>query len=147
MKPNPIKVDWIKGNQCLVWICCLQSSQRMDWIFAMDDLTQRRKLLSALSHAAIFFSSLVISIGIPIAILFTSDDPVIKDNAKESINFHFNIFIYAAVFFLLIFVFIGYPLLILLGIATFVLPIMAIVHCVSVPNKPYRYPLIYRLLK
>jgi uncharacterized Tic20 family protein len=119
----------------------------MDWILDMDDLTQRRKLLSALSHGAIFFSSTVISIGIPIAVLFVSDDPVIKENAKESINFHFNLYIYAAIFFLLIFVAIGFPLLILLGIASFVLPIIAIVHSVSDPNQAYRYPFIYRLLK
>jgi uncharacterized Tic20 family protein len=118
----------------------------MDWMFAMDDLTQRRKLLSALCHGSIFFSSLIISIGIPIAILVISDDPVIKDNAKESINFHFNLFIYAAIFALLIFVVIGIPLLMLLGIASFVLPIIAIVHAVSNPDKPYRYPFIFRLV-
>jgi hypothetical protein len=27
------------------------------------------------------------------------------------------------------------------------MPIIAIVHSVSNPNKPYRYPFIYRLLK
>jgi len=115
--------------------------------FAMDDLTQRRKLLSALAHGAIFFSYTFIAIGIPIAILVISDDQVVKDNAKESINFHFNLYIYAAIFFLLIFVAIGIPLLMLLGVASFVLPIIAIVHSVSDPNKPYRYPFIYRLLK
>ncbi len=113
----------------------------------MDDLTQRRKLLSALAHGAIFFSYTFIAIGIPIAILVISDDQVVKDNAKESINFHFNLYIYAAIFFLLIFVAIGIPLLMLLGVASFVLPIIAIVHSVSDPNKPYRYPFIYRLLK
>ena len=104
----------------------------------MDDLTQRRKLLSALAHGAIFFSYTFIAIGIPIAILVISDDQVVKDNAKESLNFHFNIYIYAAIFFLLTFV---------LGVAIFVMPIIAIVHSVSNPNKPYRYPFIYRLLK
>jgi hypothetical protein len=38
-----------------------------------EDLT-KRKLLSALCHGSIFFSALVISVGIPVAILFVSDD-------------------------------------------------------------------------
>jgi uncharacterized Tic20 family protein len=111
----------------------------------MDDLT-KRKLLSVICHAAIFFSSLLVSIGIPIAVLLISDDPVVKENARESINFHINLFLYAIIFILLIFVAIGIPLLILLGIASFLLPIVAIVHCASNTDKPYRYPLIFRLV-
>lgn len=111
----------------------------------MDDFSQR-KLLSAACHGAIFFSSTVISIGIPIAILLVSDDPVVKENAKESINFHINLFLYAIVFIILIFVAIGIPLLILLGIASILLPIIAIVRVATEPQTPYRYPFILRLL-
>ena len=111
----------------------------------MDDLGTR-KALSAACHAAIFLSSLLFSIGIPIAILLISNDPVVKENAQESINFHINLYIYAILFGLLVFVGIGIPLLILLGIASFVLPIMAIVHCATNTDKPYRYPLIIRLV-
>jgi len=59
--------------------------------------SDKRKLLSALCHGAIFFSTTIVSIGLPIAILFVSDDPVVKDNAKESINFHFNVWLYGAI--------------------------------------------------
>jgi uncharacterized Tic20 family protein len=111
----------------------------------MDDFSQR-KLLSAASHGAIFFSSTIVSIGIPIAILLVSDDAVVKENAKESINFHINLYIYAIIFVLLVFVAIGIPLLILLAIASFLLPIMAIVRVATNPQKPYRYPFILRLL-
>lgn len=111
----------------------------------MNDL-DKRKLFSALCHGAIFFSAALVSIGLPIALLFISDDPVVKDNARESLNFHINLYIYAAIFFLLSFVVIGIPLLILLGIASFVLPIMAIVQVMSDPNRPYRYPFILRLI-
>lgn len=110
------------------------------------DNQDRRKLLSALCHGAIFFSSTVISIGIPIAILLVSDDAVVKENAKESINFHINLYIYAIIFALLIFVAIGIPLLILLGIASLLLPIVAIVRVATEPQTPYRYPFIWRLL-
>lgn len=110
------------------------------------DNQDRRKLLSALCHGAIFFSSTVISIGIPIAVLLITDDPVVKENAKESINFHINLFLYAIVFGLLVLVAIGVPLLILLGIASILLPIVAIVRVATEPQLPYRYPFIWRLL-
>ncbi|MBW4474658.1 MAG: DUF4870 domain-containing protein [Stenomitos rutilans HA7619-LM2] len=110
------------------------------------DNQDRRKLLSALCHGAIFLSSTVISIGIPIAILLITDDSVVKENAKESINFHINLFLYAIVFGLLVLVAIGIPLLILLGIASILLPIVAIVRVATEPQTPYRYPFIWRLL-
>ena len=59
--------------------------------------SDKRKLLSALCHGAIFFSTTIVSVGLPIAILFVSDDPVVKENAKESINFHFNVWFYGAI--------------------------------------------------
>jgi uncharacterized Tic20 family protein len=58
----------------------------------------KRKLLSALSHGSIFFNALVLAVGIPIAILFISDDPVVKDSAKEAINFHINMWFWWTVF-------------------------------------------------
>ncbi|BAZ12269.1 hypothetical protein NIES4071_40990 [Calothrix sp. NIES-4071] len=108
----------------------------------METLPQR-KLLSALCHGAIFFSSTIISIGIPIAIFSISDDPVVKDNAKESLNFHINLYIAAFVFGLLSFVLIGIPLLILLGIVSLIVPIIAIIKVIDNENIPYRYPFIF----
>lgn len=111
----------------------------------MSDLNQG-KLLSALCHGAIFFSSMIFSVGIPLVILFTTDDAFVKANARESINFHINLYIYALVFVLLIVVFIGFPLLIGLGIASFVMPIIALIKVLENPSQPYRYPFIFRLL-
>ncbi|RAM50685.1 MAG: DUF4870 domain-containing protein [Hapalosiphonaceae cyanobacterium JJU2] len=111
----------------------------------MEDLDQR-KLLSALSHGAIFFSSLIVSIGIPIAILYISNDPIVKENAKESLNFHINLYIYAVIFGLLSIILIGIPFLIGLLIISFIMPIIAIVRVLSEPNIPYRYPFIFRLI-
>jgi uncharacterized Tic20 family protein len=111
----------------------------------MNDLDQR-KLLSALCHGAIFFSSTIVSVGIPIAILFLNEDPIVKQNARESLNFHINLYIYAFVSVLLIVVVIGIPLLIVLGIISFIMPIIAIIQVLSYPNQPYRYPFIFRLV-
>ncbi len=111
----------------------------------MDDLAQR-KLLSALCHGAIFFSSLIVSIGIPIVILLLTNDPIVRENAKESINFHINLYLYAIIFGILTLVVIGIPLLIILAIVSVLMPIVAIVHCATVTDKPYRYPFIFRIV-
>ncbi|MEM1172677.1 MAG: DUF4870 domain-containing protein [Cyanobacteria bacterium P01_H01_bin.35] len=108
--------------------------------------TDKRKILSALCHGAIFFSVTILSVGIPIATLFLTDDSVVKDNAKESLNFHINIYIYGIIFGLLTWLLIGFPLLVLLGIINFVMPIIAILNVMNNPNQPYSYPFIFRLL-
>lgn len=106
----------------------------------------KRKLLSAVCHGAIFLSATVISVGIPIAILFVSDDPVVKDNAKESLNFHFNVWAYGIVFGILTFILIGWPLLLLLGIVSLVAPIVAILRVLGSPDRPFRYPFVWHVL-
>lgn len=108
--------------------------------------TDKRKILSALAHGSIFFGLLGVGIAIPIAILFVSDDPVVKDNAKEAINFHFNVWLYGIIFGVLTIVLIGFALLGILQIINFVLPILAIVQSLGNPDQPYRYPFIFRLL-
>lgn len=106
----------------------------------------KRKLLSALSHGSIFFSLLGVSIGIPIAILFVSEDPVVKENAKEALNFHFNVWLYGIIFGVLTIVLIGFALLGILQLVNVVLPVLAILQCLSNPDQSFRYPFIFRLL-
>lgn len=108
--------------------------------------SDKRKLLSALCHGAIFFSASLVSIGIPIAILFVSDDPVVKENAKEAINFHINLYVYGFIFGILTIVLIGLLFLPLLGLANFILPIIAIIQVLGSPDKSYRYPFLFRLI-
>jgi uncharacterized Tic20 family protein len=107
----------------------------------------KRLILSVLSHAAIFFSATVVAIGIPIAILFLSEDTVVKANARESLNFHINLYIYGFVFSILTFLLIGFPLLFILGLVSVIMPILAIISVVSNPDKPYSYPFIFRLIQ
>ncbi|MUG93849.1 DUF4870 domain-containing protein [Scytonema sp. UIC 10036] len=111
----------------------------------MDRLTQR-KLFSALCHGAIFFSSTIVSVGVPIGILLTTEDSVVKDNAKESLNFHINLYIYGFIFALLTLFIIGFPLLVILIIVSIFMPIIAIVRVLDTPDVSYRYPFIFRLL-
>jgi uncharacterized Tic20 family protein len=105
----------------------------------------KRKLLSALSHGSIFLSTLVVSVGLPIAILLVSEDPIVKENAREAINFHFNVWLYEIIFGLLVFLLIGIPLLAVLFFVHWVMPILAILKCLGNPDQPFRYPFIFRL--
>ncbi|MBF2013812.1 MAG: DUF4870 domain-containing protein [Rivularia sp. T60_A2020_040] len=111
----------------------------------MENVDQR-KLLSALCHGAIFFSSTIVTIAIPIVILFTTEDSVVKANARESLNFHINLYIYGLVAGMLTIVLIGIPLLMVLGLISIVMPIIALVQVLNSPEQPYRYPYIFRLV-
>ena len=111
--------------------------------------TDKRKLLSALCHGSIFFSTLLLAVGIPISILVVSDDPVVKANAKEAINFHFNVWFWSIVIIILTIVTLGLMGFILGPIGYAIhwgLSIWAIVHSFSKPDEPFRYPFIVRLL-
>jgi hypothetical protein len=108
--------------------------------------TDKRKILSSLCHASIFFSSLVVAAGVPVAIWFVSEDPVVKANAQEAINFHFNVWLYGIIFGVLAWVLIGLPLLAILFVVHWTLPVLAILQCLNNPEQPYRYPFIFRLL-
>ncbi|MGD1703971.1 DUF4870 domain-containing protein [Dapis sp. BLCC M229] len=106
-----------------------------------------------MSRSDFFCTTNIVSIIIPIVIILLTDDSIVKDNAKEYINFHINIYIYAFIFCILIwlgwrFPFsdiplfalfpLGIPLLVWLLIPTVVMAIIAILNVKSNPNKPYR---------
>ena len=112
----------------------------------MTEDLNKRKLLSALCHGSIFFSALVISVGIPIAIFFVSDDSVVKANAKEALNFHFSIWIYGIISGLLTLILIGYLFLGILALATVIMPIIAMIQVLNQPSSAYRYPFIFHWL-
>lgn len=106
----------------------------------------KRKLLSGLCHGATFINYTGVSIGIPIAILLVSEDPVVKANARESLNFHFNMWAYLVIGGVLTFILIGFVILGLVAIASFIMPIIAILKVLNNPDEPYRYPFIFHLL-
>lgn len=106
----------------------------------------QRKVLSALCHGACFFSAAVISVGIPIAILFLSNDSVVKANAREALNFQISVYIAGLISAALLFILIGIPMLIAVLLFSFIAPIIAIIKVLDEPDKPYRYALILHLL-
>lgn len=116
----------------------------------MDQL-KTRKILRAACHAGALTSWSIVTIGVPIAILLINDDPLVQDSAREAINFSITLFLWAAFAGVLTFTVIGIPLAWLIGgicgLATLILPIIAIVSVLSDPDGPYRYPMTVRLLK
>jgi uncharacterized Tic20 family protein len=117
---------------------------------SMEYDPDKRKLLSALCHGSIFFSTLIFTGGIPLALWLVSDDPVVKENAKEALNFHINVWVYGGIIAFLCAILIGYlllPILLpLLFLFHWVLPILAILQSLGNPNQSYRYPFIFRLV-
>lgn len=114
--------------------------------FSTGEDLSKRKLLSALCHGSIFFNVAVISVGVPIAILLISEDPVVKENAKESLNFHFNMWAYWLVVGVLVWLLIGWLLVPILSLVNFIFPIIALIKVFGEPSNPYRYPFLLRIL-
>ena len=109
----------------------------------------RQKLISALAHGSIFISGLVLSIGIPVAILYVSEDTIVKENAKEAINFHLNIWLVGGIIAILSFFTLGLAGFVLGPIwlvAHWGLSIWAIIQCLQTPDVAVRYPFIFRLV-
>jgi uncharacterized protein len=114
----------------------------------------KRKLFSLLCHGSIFFGPLLFTSAIPLVVLLLFDDPVIKETAKETLNYHFNIWLYGAIgagltaFFTVLFFTIPLNFFIWAALALFTLvpPIFGIFATLNNPNEPYRYPFIWRLL-
>jgi len=112
----------------------------------MAEDIDKRKLLSALAHSSIFFSALVVSIGIPIVIILITEDEIAKENAKEALNFQLNLLIYGIIFSILTLVLIGWVLLGILGLVNLIMPIIGILQVLTNPYKTYKYPFIFRII-
>jgi uncharacterized protein len=122
----------------------------------MSSITSSKsRLLSVVCHGCTLAGFSVITIAIPIVALFVADDDLVKKNAKESINFHLNIWFWAGLIGgiggVLGFLTLGVAWLVfapLLGIGFLwhaFWSVMAIIHSLS-SDEPYRYPFILRLL-
>ncbi|MGB5635202.1 MAG: DUF4870 domain-containing protein [Waterburya sp.] len=114
-----------------------------------ESSSDKKQLLSALAHGSVFISALVLSIGIPIAILSVSEDSIIKDNAKEAINFHLNVWLIGGIITVLSFLSFGLAGFILGPIWLLIhwgLSIWAVIQCLQTPDQVFRYPFIFRVV-
>ncbi|MEM1393406.1 MAG: DUF4870 domain-containing protein [Cyanobacteria bacterium P01_D01_bin.116] len=109
--------------------------------------TDSRKFLSALSHGAIFFNFIVLPIAIPIVLFFFTQDPVVKDNAKEAVNFYLNVWVCGAAIGVLVTATFGFlaPLFGVWFMVHWGLTIWALFNVLGESEKPFRYPFILRI--
>jgi uncharacterized Tic20 family protein len=102
------------------------------------------KIWSMFSHL-----SALIGIGIilPLVVYLAmrKESEYVAQNAKEALNFHISIYIYALCCIPLAFIVIGIPLLIILGLASIILAIVATVKASD--GGCYHYPLSLRLVR
>ncbi|MEB3272561.1 MAG: DUF4870 domain-containing protein [Prochlorothrix sp.] len=110
----------------------------------------QRKLLSVVSHGSVIFTTtLIFGLGIPLAILLISDDPVVKSNAKEAMNFQLNVWAWSIVIGILTFLTLGLLGFILIPLGFLIhwgMSIWAILFVLGNVNQPVRYPFILRPL-
>jgi uncharacterized Tic20 family protein len=99
--------------------------------------------LSALVGFVIPFGNII---G-PLVIWMVKKDefPHVNDQGKEAINFQISITVYILISVLLVFVAIGIPLLIIVGIFSLVMTVIAAINA-NDGNK-YRYPFSIRFIK
>lgn len=111
-----------------------------------DILTDKRKILSILSHASILLGVTGIPIIIPLTIVIFSEDAIVIKNAKEVLNFCITYYILGIIAWLLVFFIIGIPLLIWIIISSWIKPIIAIYRISQNSNYIHYYSSIFRLI-
>lgn len=102
------------------------------------------KIWSILSHLSILFG-LGILLPLVVYLAMKNESEYVASNAREALNFHISIYIYAFCCIPLAILLIGFPFLVVIGIGSIVLAIVAAVK--SADGATYRYPLTVRLVK
>jgi uncharacterized Tic20 family protein len=106
--------------------------------------TGNEKIWSMLSHlSALIGVGIILPLVVYLAMRHESE--YLAQNAKEALNFHISIYIYALCCIPLVFIMIGVPMLILLGLGSLILAIVAMVKASD--GGCYHYPLNLRLVR
>jgi uncharacterized Tic20 family protein len=101
------------------------------------------KIWSMLSHlSALLGVGFVLPLVVYLAMRKESE--YVGANAREVLNFHISVLIYSLCCIPLVFILIGIPLLIVLGLGSLVLAIIATIKASD--GLSYRYPLTLRLV-
>lgn len=101
------------------------------------------KVLSVLCHLSSLFGFPIL-FPLVVYLVLRNESEYGKENAKEALNFHISLLIYSLVCIPLVFILIGIPLLMIMGIASFILSIIAAIKASD--GGCYRYPLTIRLV-
>jgi len=106
--------------------------------------TGNDKIWSMLCHLSMLFG-LGIILPLVVYLAMRRESEYAASNAREALNFHISVYLYALCCVPLVFIIIGVPLMILIGLASLVLAIIATVKASD--GTCYRYPLTLRLVR
>src|SRR5436190_6240568 len=101
------------------------------------------KIWSIFSHLSFFLGAGII-LPLVVYLAMRKESAYAAENAREALNFHISVILYALCCIPLTFILIGVPMLIAIGVATIVLGIIAAVKASN--GECYRYPLTLRLV-
>jgi uncharacterized Tic20 family protein len=102
------------------------------------------KIWSILSHLS-WFLGVPFLLPLVVYLAMRGDSEYVARNAREALNFHISIVIYCLCCIPLAFVIVGIPLLIVIGLGSLVLAIVAAVKASD--GECYHYPLTLRLVR
>ncbi|HEY5228303.1 MAG TPA: DUF4870 domain-containing protein [Opitutaceae bacterium] len=105
------------------------------------------RLWSVLCHLSYFFGFALISFLFPLTVylVMRSDSPFVTHHAKEALNFHLSLLLYAICCIPLCFIVVGIPLLIVIGLVGIVCSIVASVKASE--GICYQYPFAIRFVR
>ena len=114
----------------------------------LTDMTAARsgndKIWSMLSHLSALFG-LGILLPLVVYLAMRNESEFVASNAKEALNFHISVYFYILCSIPLAFVLIGIPLMVIIGLSSLILAIIAAVNASK--GGCYHYPLTLRLVK
>jgi uncharacterized protein len=105
------------------------------------------RLWSVLCHLSYFFGLALLAFLFPMVVylVMRTDSPFVTHHAREALNFHLSLLVYAVLCIPLCFVIVGIPLLIAIGIGGIVCSIVAAVKASE--GVYYQYPLAIRFFR
>lgn len=106
--------------------------------------TGNEKIWSMLSHLSALFG-LGILLPLVVYLAMRQESGYAACNAKEALNFHISVYLYILCCLPLAFILIGIPLMIIVGLGSLVLAIIAAVKASK--GDCYHYPLTLRLVR
>ena len=105
--------------------------------------TGTEKIWSMLSHLS-FLIGVGILLPLVVYLAMRKESAYVAENAREALNFHISVIIYCICCIPLTLILVGIPLLIIIGLGTLVLAIIAAVKASD--GDCFRYPLTLRLV-
>lgn len=100
------------------------------------------KTFAILCHGASLINYTGFSVAIPLVLLFTKENSIVVSNARESMNFHFTMWIFLTIGFLLTKFLIGFVVIAAVAIASLFFAGKAILVLLQDDQQIYHYPFI-----